>query len=210
MSAMPATLLIVDNDVHVRKLLEVLLRGQGYQTLTAGSGKEALAMVMQHAPDLILLDIQMPDMDGYAVARHFKGNSATANIPIIMLSAQSDQKARIAGLEAGVEDFLGKRIVSTELWLRVRNLLRLTAFGDYQADHSLMLEEQLQQRTIDLIREHQSTLIAQWRDNLNAAGQNDDSRIGARDLDIQVNEFWNLLLPALSGQLVDQGHGTQR
>ena len=56
----------------------------------------------------------------------------------------------------------------------------------------------LQQRTIDLIREHQSTLIAQWRDNLNAAGQNDDSRIGARDLDIQVNEFWQLLLPSLS------------
>ena len=69
MSAMPATLLIVDNDVHVRKLLEVLLRGQGYQTLTAGSGKEALAMVMQHAPDLILLDIQMPDMDGYEATR---------------------------------------------------------------------------------------------------------------------------------------------
>jgi Response regulator containing a CheY-like receiver domain and a GGDEF domain len=150
MSAMPATLLIVDNDVHVRKLLEVLLRGQGYQTLTAGSGKEALAMVMQHAPDLILLDIQMPDMDGYAVARHFKGNSATANIPIIMLSAQSDQKARIAGLEAGAEDFLGKPIVSTELWLRVRNLLRLTAFGDYQADHSLMLEEQLEKCSTDL------------------------------------------------------------
>ncbi len=150
MSAMPATLLIVDNDVHVRKLLEVLLRGQGYQTLTAGSGKEALAMVMQHAPDLILLDIQMPDMDGYEVARHFKGSSATANIPIIMLSAQSDQKARIAGLEAGAEDFLGKPIVSTELWLRVRNLLRLTAFGDYQADHSLMLEERLEKCSTDL------------------------------------------------------------
>ena len=58
MSAMPATLLIVDKDVHVRKLLEVLLRGQGYQTLTAWSGKEALAMVKQHAPDLILLQVR--------------------------------------------------------------------------------------------------------------------------------------------------------
>ncbi len=65
----------------------------------------------------------------------------------------------------------------------------------------------LQQRTIDLIREHQSTLIAQWRDNLNAAGQNDDSRIGARDLDIQVNEFWQLLLPALSAADAANLHG---
>ncbi|HBS55682.1 MAG TPA: polyvinylalcohol dehydrogenase [Stenotrophomonas sp.] len=67
----------------------------------------------------------------------------------------------------------------------------------------------LQQRTIDLIREHQSTLIAQWRDNLNAAGQNDDSRIGARDLDIQVNEFWNLLLPALSAADAGNLHGAE-
>ncbi len=65
----------------------------------------------------------------------------------------------------------------------------------------------LQQRTIDLIREHQSTLIAQWRDNLNAAGQNDDSRIGARDLDNQVNEFWQLLLPALSAADAANLHG---
>ena len=67
----------------------------------------------------------------------------------------------------------------------------------------------LQQRTIDLIREHQTTLIAQWRDNLNAAGQNDDSRIGARDLDVQVNEFWQLLVPALSAADAANLHGAE-
>ena len=152
MSDTAATLLIVDDETHVRKLLQILLQNQGYQTLTASSGEEALAMVAQQPPDLILLDIMMPGMDGYEVARHLKTNKATSNIPIIMLSALGEHSARISGLEAGAEDFLSKPVESAELWLRVRNLLRLKAFGDYLKSHSLMLEEQLQQRTIDLER----------------------------------------------------------
>ncbi|MEB0047529.1 MULTISPECIES: EAL domain-containing protein [unclassified Pseudomonas] len=152
MSNTPATLLIVDDEVHVRKLLEVLLQNQGYTTLTASSGEEALAMVEQQPPDLILLDIMMPGMDGYEVARQLKASKNTLNIPIIMLSALGEHSARLSGLEAGAEDFLSKPVESAELWLRVRNLLRLKVFGDYLKSHSLMLEEQLQQRTIDLER----------------------------------------------------------
>jgi diguanylate cyclase (GGDEF)-like protein/PAS domain S-box-containing protein len=147
-----ATLLIVDDETHVRKLLQILLQNQGYQTLTASSGEEALALVAQQPPDLILLDIMMPGMNGYEVARELKSDKVTANIPIIMLSALGEHSARISGLEAGAEDFLSKPVESAELWLRVRNLLRLKAFGDYLKSHSLMLEEQLQQRTIDLER----------------------------------------------------------
>lgn len=152
MSDTAATLLIVDDETHVRKLLQILLQNQGYQTQTASSGEEALAMIAQQPPDLILLDIMMPGMDGYEVARHLKTDKATSNIPIIMLSALGEHSARISGLEAGAEDFLSKPVESAELWLRVRNLLRLKAFGDYLKSHSLMLEEQLQQRTIDLER----------------------------------------------------------
>jgi diguanylate cyclase (GGDEF)-like protein/PAS domain S-box-containing protein len=152
MSNTAATLLIVDDETHVRKLLQILLQNQGYQTLTARSGEEALAQVAQQPPDLILLDIMMPGMDGYEVARRLKADKTTANIPIIMLSALGEHSARISGLEAGAEDFLSKPVESAELWLRVRNLLRLKAFGDYLKSHSLMLEEQLQQRTIDLER----------------------------------------------------------
>jgi len=147
-----ATLLIVDDEPHVRKLLKILLENQGYQTLAASSGEEALVMVEEQPPDLILLDIMMPGMDGFDVARQLKTNKATSNIPIIMLSALGEHSARICGLEAGAEDFLSKPVESAELWLRVRNLLRLKAFGDYLKSHSLMLEEQLQQRTIDLER----------------------------------------------------------
>ncbi|MCQ9469912.1 EAL domain-containing protein [Pseudomonas alliivorans] len=147
-----ATILIVDDDVHVRDLLEVLLQNQHYRTQTAESGEQALEMVEKQAPDLILLDIMMPGMDGYEVASRLKSGKTTSNIPIIMLSALDERSARISGLEAGAEEYLNKPVDSGELWLRVRNLLRLKSFGDYMKDHNLILEDQLQQRTIDLER----------------------------------------------------------
>ena len=152
MSNTSATLLIVDDDAEVRNLLEILLQEQGYRTLTASTGEQALALVAQQPPDLILLDAMMPDTNGYQVARQLKASVSTANIPIIMLSGLGEQSARLLGLEAGAEDFLCKPFASDELWLRVRNLLRLKAFGDYQAVHTLMLEQQLQKRTLDLER----------------------------------------------------------
>lgn len=142
MSATPATLLIVDDDVNVCQVLEASLQSQGYLTVTARSGEEALVKVAHQAPDLILLDIMMPGLNGYEVARKLKSNSSTAPIPIIMLSGLEDLGARILGLEAGAEDFLNKPVGSDELWLRVRNLLRLKAFGDYQSDQSLLLGAQ--------------------------------------------------------------------
>lgn len=134
MSTVPATLLIVDDEVQMRTLLDTLLLNQGYYTLTSSCGTEALTVAQQHIPDLILLDIKMPGMDGYEVARQLKSNSLTANIPIIMLSEPGDQSARISGLEAGAEDFLSKPVSNTELWVRVRNQLRLKAFGDFRVD----------------------------------------------------------------------------
>ncbi|NVZ91743.1 response regulator, partial [Pseudomonas yamanorum] len=143
MASQPATLLIVDDEIQVRKLLETLLRHEGYQTVSAASGEEALQLVAQRPPDLILLDIMMPGMDGYEVANQLKGNQATANIPIIMLSALSESSARLSGLETGAEEFISKPVERVELWLRVRNLLRLKAHGDQLKNHSLLLEQQL-------------------------------------------------------------------
>lgn len=130
MASQPATLLIVDDEPQVRKLLETLLQHEGYQTLSAGSGEEALQLVARQPPDLILLDIMMPGMDGYEVATQLKGDETTAGIPIIMLSALSEPSARVSGLESGAEEFISKPIERVELWLRVRNLLRLKVRGD--------------------------------------------------------------------------------
>ena len=136
------TILIVDDEIQNRKLLEILLRPEGYRTLTAANGEEALAMIAENPPDLILLDIMMPGIDGYEVAAILKAGPSTANIPIIMVTALADRGARIAGLSAGAEEFLTKPVDRTELWLRVRALLRWKKLAD--------LHKQAQAEIIDL------------------------------------------------------------
>lgn len=144
-----ATLLIVDDEPQVRKLLETLLHHEGYQTVSASSGEEALQVVAQQAPDLILLDIMMPGMDGYEVASQLKGDDVTAGIPIIMLSALSDPGARVSGLESGAEEFLSKPIERIELSLRVRNLLRLTAHGERADNLRQALQPDVDRRDLE-------------------------------------------------------------
>jgi diguanylate cyclase (GGDEF)-like protein/PAS domain S-box-containing protein len=148
----PATILIVDDEVQNRKLLETLLRPEGYATVAVASGEEALALIARQAPDLILLDIMMPGMNGYEVATALKADPATSSIPIIMLTAMVDRAARLASLTAGVEEFLTKPVDRAELWLRVRNLLRLKAYSDLLAKHGEVLEQEVQDRTAELQR----------------------------------------------------------
>ena len=120
-----ATILIVDDEPDNRKLLELLLQHEGYLTLSACNGKEALAIVAQRPPDLILLDVMMEGIDGYDVATAIKAQPANANIPIIMVTAHDGHGARVIGLNSGAEEVLTKPIDRAELSLRVRNLLRL-------------------------------------------------------------------------------------
>ncbi len=147
----PARILIVDDERHNRRLLEVMLTPGGFLLLTAASGEEALAIVAQQPPDIILLDVMMPGMDGYQVASRIKGNLATKNIPIIMVTALDDRNARMLGLSAGAEDFVTKPVDRAELGVRVRNLLRLKAYGDYYDKYSHRLEGEVGSRTADLV-----------------------------------------------------------
>ena len=126
----PARILIVDDERQNRQLLEVMLAPEGFLLLTAASGEEALAMVAQQPPDLILLDAMMPRMDGYQLTARIKSNLATRNIPVIMLTASDHHSARMLALTAGAEDFLTKPVDRTELCVLMRDLLRLKAYGD--------------------------------------------------------------------------------
>jgi diguanylate cyclase (GGDEF)-like protein/PAS domain S-box-containing protein len=155
--APPATtdvrsILIVDDEPQNRKLLEALLRPEGYSTRTAASGEDALAAVREHAPDLVLLDVMMPGMDGHEVARRLKAVDATSNIPIIMVTAQTAHGALLDGLAAGAEEFLTKPVNRSELWLRVRNLLRLKELRDLVEHHNEILEQEVRARTATLQR----------------------------------------------------------
>jgi len=119
----PATLLIVDDEAPNRKLLEALLRPEGYLTLTAASGAEALASIARHPPDLILLDVMMPGLDGFEVCAALR--EAGIKIPIILLTAKDDVDTRAKGMHEGVSEFLTKPINRTELAARIRAQLHI-------------------------------------------------------------------------------------
>ena len=155
----PAIILIVDDDLRNLRLLEALLQPEGYSTRSATSGEEALSSIEKEKPDLILLDVMMPGMTGYQVAGALKSDPATANIPIIMVTAQTDRGARLAGLNAGAEEFLTKPVDRAELWVRVRNLLRLKEYGDFLANHNLILNEQVSARTEQLEEAYRDTVF---------------------------------------------------
>jgi len=142
-------ILIVDDERHNRDLLEVMLAPEGYLLLTAAGGEEAVAIVAQQPPDLILLDIMMPGMDGFQVAADLKAKLATRNIPVIMVTALDNRSARMHGLSAGAEEFLTKPVDRVELCMRVRNLLRLKGYGDDK--YNQMLEGEVGTRTADLV-----------------------------------------------------------
>jgi signal transduction histidine kinase/DNA-binding response OmpR family regulator len=125
-----ARILIVDDERHNRELMKVMLAPEGFSLLTAANGEEALAMVAHHPPDLILLDVMMPGMDGYEVARQIKSNLSTKSIPVVMVTALNDRDAKMNGLNAGVDEFLTKPMDRAELCVRVKNLLRIKAYGD--------------------------------------------------------------------------------
>ena len=143
-------ILVVDDDERARRLLESLLQAEGFEALLAANGGEALKLAQQAQPDLILLDVMMPGMNGFEVAEKLKADAHTKSIPIIVVSALEDRDSRIRGLEAGAEEFLTKPVDRTDLKIRVRNLLRLKEMGDLLKDQNLLLEEQVAARTEEL------------------------------------------------------------
>ncbi len=146
----PARILIVDDEPVNRQLLEVMLAPEGFLLFTAANGEEALALVARQPPDLILLDVMMPGMDGYSVASRIKGDPNTKNILIVIVTALDDRDARMKGLKAGAEDFLTKPVDRAELSVRVRNLLRLKAYGDFYDKYSQVLEGEVGSQTTKL------------------------------------------------------------
>jgi PAS domain S-box-containing protein len=151
MGSAPRTVLVVEDDEHNRLLLETLLADDGLAATMVADGAAALAAVAARLPDLVILDILLPGgMDGFEVVRRLKADPRTQPIPIIILTALLDLESRIAGLQAGAEEFLCKPVDRIELTTRVRNLLKLKEYQDFLAEHNRILEERVLERTASL------------------------------------------------------------
>lgn len=126
----PPRILVVDDQLQNVEILQDRLAGHGYEMLTATTGEVALEIATTAQPDLILLDIVMPGMDGIEVCRHLKANVALPFIPVIMITAKAGTEDIVLGLEAGADEYLTKPLEQAALVARVKSMLRLKAFHD--------------------------------------------------------------------------------
>ena len=170
--------LVVDDLPQNVRLLDAVLSPRGYDVRSAGSGEEALAALQDDPPDLVLLDILMPGMDGYEVCRRIRGDPATAFLPVVMITASGDQE-KLRAIEAGADDFVAKPFNQAELLARVRSLVRVKRYHD----------------TI----ERQAAELASWNRELEA-------RVAAQVEELErVGRLRRFLAPQLADLIVTSG-----
>lgn len=123
-----STILIVDDEIVSRYTVEALLSSEGYELVFAESGEEALEKAVELVPDLMLLDVMMPGMNGFEVCQRLRANPRLAELPVVMVTALDDRESRIKGIEAGADDFMSKPFDRAELRARIRTITRLNRY----------------------------------------------------------------------------------
>src|SRR5580704_10241806 len=172
----PARILVVGDNETKRDILVTRLEKHGYQTLQAADGEEALASAKQHLPDLLVLDVEMPKLDGFEVCRRLKKDPAMPYIPIILCTARAASQDVVAGLDAGADEYLTKPIDQAALVARVRSMLRIKE-----------LHDQVQAQTKDL---------ASWNQTLE---QRVNEQVGELD---RLNRLKGFLSPQIAKLVV--------
>ncbi len=155
LSPMPSTVLIVDDEADVVDLVRYKLHGAGFEVLTAGDGLAALQQAREHRPDLIVLDLMLPHMNGEEVCRQLKTEPDTAAIPVLMLTAKGQPAERIAGLEIGADDYMTKPFSPRELVLRVEAVLRRVRGAERRNDRLTIGEFVIDRGNFEIILDGQ-------------------------------------------------------
>ncbi len=147
-----STILIVDDEPVGRRILEVLLADQNYHLVTASNGMEALELAAECVPDLVLLDVMMPRMDGFEVCRRLRADPLLAGVPVIMVTALDDRDSRLRGMEVGADDFITKPIDRLEVRKRVQTITRLDRYRRLlmEREQRQHAEEQIHRRNREL------------------------------------------------------------
>jgi putative two-component system response regulator len=167
-------ILVIDDDPGVQNMIKRILGRSGYRVQTARGGQEAFAMVTGSLPDLIILDLSMPEIDGFEVATHLKNNPATKEIPIILITGLDNSENHIKALDIGINDFLSKTAEPEEILARTRSHLRIKQLNDQVNNHRMALEKTVDLRTQQL---QNASLEVIWR--LTAASEYRDNETGA-------------------------------
>jgi signal transduction histidine kinase len=151
--AVVGDVLVVDDEAKNRRLLRDVLSAKGYSVSEATNGEEALRCAREQHPDVILLDVMMPKLDGFEVCRELKADDETAATPILMVTALTERADRMKGIEAGANDFISKPIDTEEVALRVRNAIQMKRLHDRVKDdlHKLQDLEQLRDNLVHMI-----------------------------------------------------------
>lgn len=174
--ARKARILVADDDRFYLQIFSDLIAGLGFESVTATDGFEAIEKVGSHKPDILIVDVVMPGIDGFEVTRRLKGDPATMHLPIVIVTSLSDRGSKLKGLQFGADELLSKPVDETEFRARVTNLLKVKRYEDYLLEHGKKLEVEVVDKTVQLERAFEKirhgyvetvyrlTLAAEYRD----------------------------------------------
>lgn len=174
--ARKARILVADDDRFYLRIFSDLINGLGFESMSASDGVEAIEKVRAFAPDILIVDVVMPGMDGFEVTRRLKSDPATMHLPIVIVTSLSDRDSKLKGLQYGADELLSKPVDETEFRARLKNLLKVKKYEDYLLEHGKKLEGEVVDKTVQLERAFEKirhgyvetvyrlTLAAEYRD----------------------------------------------